>query len=228
MNSIITVKKINKTFNRNDEANKVLQNISMEIERGIITTLMGASGVGKSTLLYILGTLEQPDSGEVCLNLDEKQFNYSELSEKELSVLRNRHIGFIFQFHHLLPEFTTVENIILPSLILGISTKEATKKAFSLMEIIGINQTSRQKPSELSGGEQQRVAIARALMNSPEIIFADEPTGNLDSNNSATVMDLLKRINKELGTTFLIATHSKEIAEKSHKTIIMQDGRLTD
>ena len=224
---MIVATNINKTFNnKNNESNQVLQNISLEIETGKITSLMGASGVGKSTLLYILGTLEKPDSGEIFLNLKNNSFNCSNLSEKELSIIRNKHIGFVFQFHHLLPEFTTLENIMMPSLILGLSSKEAEKKAFPLMEIMGIEKNKGQKPNELSGGEQQRAAIARALINSPEIIFADEPTGNLDSTNTNNVINLIKQINVELEVTFLIATHSKEIAKESHKIINMQDGKI--
>lgn len=214
----------NKTENSN--VNEVLKDISIDIEKGKITTIMGASGVGKSTLLYILGTLEMPDSGTITLNVNEKNYDYSNLTEKELSFIRNKHIGFIFQFHHLLPEFSVVENIMMPRLILGDSTKNAELKALELMEKIGIEKIKNQKPNEISGGEQQRAAIARALINSPDVIFADEPTGNLDSKNSNTVIDLIKEINRLMNITFVIATHSNEIATQSDRVIKMQDGRI--
>jgi lipoprotein-releasing system ATP-binding protein len=234
--SIISAQNINKTFNakknstniseKKIQENQVLKNISLEVETGKITSLMGASGVGKSTLLYILGTLENPDSGKIHLNIKDKSFEFSKLSQKELSVIRSKHIGFVFQFHHLLPEFSTLENIMMPALILGISQKDAEKKALELMEIIKIEKTKNQKPAELSGGEQQRAAIARALINSPEIIFADEPTGNLDSKNANIVFDLIKNINSEMKITFLLATHSNEIASQSDRIIKMQDGKI--
>jgi len=214
----------NKTENSN--VNEVLKDISIDIEKEKITTIMGASGVGKSTLLYILGTLEMPDSGTITLNVNEKNYDYSNLTEKELSFIRNKHIGFIFQFHHLLPEFSVVENIMMPRLILGDSTKNAELKALELMEKIGIEKIKNQKPNEISGGEQQRAAIARALINSPDVIFADEPTGNLDSKNSNTVIDLIKEINRLMNITFVIATHSNEIATQSDRVIKMQDGRI--
>jgi len=217
----------NKTENTNNSnVNEVLKNISVEIEKGKITTIMGASGVGKSTLLYILGTLEMPDSGSITLNVNEKIYDYSNLSEKELSFIRNKHIGFIFQFHHLLPEFSVIENIMMPQLILGDSMKNSEQKALELMKKIGIEKIKNQKPNEISGGEQQRAAIARALINSPDIIFADEPTGNLDSKNSDTVIELIKEINSSMNITFVIATHSNEIAMQSDKIIKMQDGRI--
>ena len=232
MQNIITVTDINKSFYKKNSSeefekeNKVLQNITFALEKGKITSLMGPSGVGKSTLLYILGTLETADSGLILLNLQEQIFDYSKLTQKELSKIRSKHIGFIFQFHHLLPEFSTLENIMMPGLILGLQTKEVEKRALELMELIGIEKTKNQKPTELSGGEQQRAAVARALINSPEIIFADEPTGNLDSVNAKTVVNLLKQINSEMNITFLIATHSNEVASQSDRIIKMQDGKL--
>ena len=226
---LITAQNICKSFsnkNPNSNVNEVLKNISIEIEKGKITTIMGASGVGKSTLLYILGTLEMPDSGSISLNFNEKKYDYSNLTEKELSQIRNKHIGFVFQFHHLLPEFTVVENIMMPSLIFGNSMKNSEEKALEIMKKIGIEKIKNQKPSEISGGEQQRAAIARALINSPDIIFADEPTGNLDSANSKIVIDLLKEINISMNITCVIATHSNEIAAQSDRVIKMQDGKI--
>ena len=217
----------NKTENANAKnVNEVLKGVSIEIEKGKITTIMGASGAGKSTLLYILGTLETPDSGSITLNVNAKNYDYSNLSEKELSFIRNRHIGFIFQFHHLLPEFSVLENIMMPGLIFGDSTKSIEAKALELMQKVGIEKIRNQKPAEISGGEQQRAAIARALINSPDIIFADEPTGNLDSTNANVVVELIKEINHLMEISFVIATHSNEIAIQSDKIIKMQDGKI--
>lgn len=224
--NIITAKNICKAFSNNKQVNQVIKNVSINIEKGKITSLMGASGVGKSTLLYILGTLEKPDTGEIIFALDNEIIEYHKCNDKQISRIRNKHIGFVFQFHHLLPEFTALENIMLPALILGTSTKDAELKALSLMDKFSIANIKNQKPMELSGGEQQRTAIARALINSPTIILADEPTGNLDSTNSENVITLIKQINTELNTTFLIATHSEEVSHNSHKIIYMKDGEL--
>jgi lipoprotein-releasing system ATP-binding protein len=227
--NIITATNINKSFYINKaQTNQVLHNISINIEKGKITTLMGASGVGKSTLLYILGTLENADTGEVTLDVNKNKYQYSKCNDKEISKIRNKHIGFVFQFHHLLPEFNALENILVPGLIMGKNKIELEKKAMYIMEQFSIINIKNQKPSELSGGEQQRTAIARALINDPEIIFADEPTGNLDSNNTEKVIQLIKQINSDLKTTFLIATHNEHIASVSDKTIRMKDGKIED
>jgi lipoprotein-releasing system ATP-binding protein len=227
MNNIITATNINKSFSINKtQTNRVLHNISIGIEKGKITALIGASGVGKSTLLYILGTLENTDTGEIILEINENKFQYSKCNDKEISKIRNKHIGFVFQFHHLLPEFTAFENIIVPGLIMGKNKTELEKKATELMKKFSLVNIKNQKPSELSGGEQQRTAIARALINEPEIIFADEPTGNLDSANTNNVIQLIKQVNSELKTTFLIATHNEQIASVSDKIIKMKDGKI--
>jgi lipoprotein-releasing system ATP-binding protein len=224
---ILIAKNISKSFtNKANEISEVLKNISFEIEKGKITSIMGASGVGKSTLLYILGTLEKPDNGSIHLNIQDKEFEYSKLSDKELTNIRNKHIGFIFQFHHLLPEFSVLENIMLPALILGTNNKIAEENAFNLMQSIGTGHIKNKKPSEISGGEQQRAAIARALINSPDIIFADEPTGNLDSQNANSAIELIKSINIEKNITFLIATHSEQVAAQSHSILKMKDGNI--
>jgi len=225
--NIITATNINKSFFiSKTQTNQVLHSISIDIEKEKITALMGASGVGKSTLLYILGTLENADTGEIILEINESKFQYSKCNDKEISKIRNRHIGFVFQFHHLLPEFTAFENILIPGLIMGKKQSEIEKKAIGLMEKFSIQNIKNQKPSELSGGEQQRTAIARALINDPEIIFADEPTGNLDSVNTENVVQLIKQINLDLKTTFLIATHNEQIANASDKIIRMKDGKI--
>ena len=227
--NIITATNINKSFYINKtQTNQVLHNISIDIEKEKITALMGASGVGKSTLLYILGTLENADTGEVLLDVNENKYQYSKCNDKDFSKIRNKHIGFVFQFHHLLPEFNVLENILVPGLIMGKNKIELEKKAIDLLEQFSILHIKNQKPSELSGGEQQRTAIARALINDPEIIFADEPTGNLDSNNTEKVIQLIKQINSNLKTTFLIATHSEQIASISDKIIKMKDGRVEE
>ena len=227
--NIITATNINKSFYINKtQTNQVLHNISIDIEKGKITALMGVSGVGKSTLLYILGTLENADTGEVLLDVNENKYQYSKCNDKDFSKIRNKHIGFVFQFHHLLPEFNVFENILVPGLIMGKNKIELEKKAIDLLEQFSILHIKNQKPSELSGGEQQRTAIARALINDPEIIFADEPTGNLDSNNTEKVIQLIKQINSNLKTTFLIATHSEQIAGISDKIIKMKDGRVEE
>jgi lipoprotein-releasing system ATP-binding protein len=225
---IISAKNITKTFFiKGEKKNCVLNDISLDIERGKITALMGASGVGKTTLLYILGALDAPDSGEVLFKSDTgEEFLYKNMSSDELAKLRNKHIGFVFQFHHLLPEFNVLENVMMPTLISGASQNKAEEKALYIMEKMQILHIKKQRPNELSGGEQQRAAIARALVNSPEIIFADEPTGNLDSATAINMLKLIKEINAELGTTFLIVTHSEEMADCADTIINMKDGKV--
>ena len=227
--NIITATNINKSFSVNKkQTNHILHNISIAIAREKITSIMGASGVGKSTLLYILGTLENADTGEIILEVGNNNFLYSKCNDIEISKIRGKHIGFVFQFHHLLPEFTAFENIIVPGLIMKNNKTELEKKAMELMEKFSLLNIKNQKPSELSGGEQQRTAIARALINDPDIIFADEPTGNLDSVNADNVIKLIKRINLELKTTFVIATHSEQVASASDIIIRMKDGMIKD
>ena len=225
--NIITATNISKSFYVNKmQTNQVLHNISIDIEKEKITAIMGASGVGKSTLLYVLGTLENADTGEIILEIDENKFQYSKCSDKQISKIRNQHIGFVFQFHHLLPEFTAFENVLIPGLIMGKNKTELEKRATYLFEKFSLQNIKNQKPSELSGGVQQRTAIARALINEPKIIFADEPTGNLDSANADNLIQLIKQINSDLKTTFLIATHSEQIASASDKIIKMKDGKI--
>ena len=199
---------------------KVLRGVGVTISQGEIVSIVGPSGSGKSTLLHILGTLDRADSGT--LSLDNK--NLSELSARALAGFRNRNIGFVFQFHHLLPEFTALENVSIPGWIAGRNKKAVTEKAASLLALLGLADRSNNKPQQLSGGEQQRVAVARALVTDPKIIFADEPTGNLDSANARELHDLFFRLRKEFKQTFLIVTHNEELAQMSDRILHMKDG----
>ena len=200
----------------------VLKGVSLEINKGEIISIVGASGAGKTTLLQILGTLEKADKGECTIN--GKSIN--NLSSEELSIFRNQEIGFIFQFHNLLVEFTSFENICIPGYISKKNKKDVESKAEELLELLGISDRKNHKPNELSGGEQQRVAIARALINSPTIILADEPSGNLDSQNAKKLHELFIKLNKELKQTFIIVTHNKELAKMTNRTLEMVDGKI--
>lgn len=201
---------------------QVLKNVSIEIGQGEIVAIVGKSGAGKSTLLHILGTLDRPSEGQIYL--DGKLV--SSMSDAQLSSFRNNHIGFVFQFHHLLPEFTAIENVMMPSFIKKNSKKEAEDRAKELLDYLGLAQRLTHKPSQLSGGEQQRVAVARALMNKPLVIFADEPSGNLDSQTSKELHDLFYQLNKEFNQTFVIVTHNADLAAMAHRTIQMKDGSV--
>lgn len=201
---------------------EVLKNINLDIEKGSISSIIGASGAGKSTLLHILGTLDRPDKGS--LNIDGQEIH--NLSQKELSTFRNLNIGFIFQFHHLLPELTAVENASLPAYIAGISEKNANQKAIELLCRLNLKERLHHKPSELSGGEQQRVAMARALINNPKILLADEPTGNLDQSNAEEVIKLLLEMRNEFNITTIIVTHDLNIASRTERVITMKDGMI--
>lgn len=208
--------------------NEVLKNIDIQINKGEFVSIVGPSGVGKSTLLYILGTLEKPDSGEVILNLNGNIFDYSKISNDKLSEIRNKNIGFVFQFHHLLAEFTAIENVIIPALIQNIPFNEAHHRALYLLERVGVANIKDQKPSELSGGEQQRVAISRALINNPQILIADEPTGNLDSANAQKFLKLMRELQNEYNLTLIVATHSSEVAKNSDRILKMFDGQIVN
>lgn len=201
---------------------QVLKGIDLTIARGEVISIVGSSGAGKSTLLHILGTLDRPDQGEIEFD----NVNITKFKDKQLSKFRNEKIGFIFQFHNLLPEFSAVENICIPAFIANISKKEAISKAMDLMQKLGIAERSNHKPSELSGGEQQRVAIARALINAPSIIFADEPSGNLDSFNANELHKLIFKLREELNQTFVIVTHNNELANMADRKLEMKDGKL--
>jgi lipoprotein-releasing system ATP-binding protein len=201
---------------------KVLKGIDVIIPDGKVVSIVGPSGAGKTTLLQILGTLSKPDSGEVFFN----DKSISTLRERELAHFRNRHIGFVFQFHHLLPEFSALENVCMPGLIARKSKKETEKRALDLLEFLGLNHRISHKPSELSGGEQQRVAVARALINDPSVIFADEPSGNLDTKNKEELHQLFFSLRDTFNKTFVIVTHDMHLAENSDVLLRMHDGKM--
>lgn len=200
----------------------VLKGISLKIEKEKITIIVGASGAGKSTLLHLLGGLDRPDSGEVFYDDD----NIFKLSEDRLARFRNKNVGFVFQFHHLLPEFTALENVMIPQMINGTSLPQAKSKSEELLKTVGLTERLDHKPAELSGGEQQRVALARALANSPKIIFADEPTGNLDSVNSEEIHKLILDLKINLGVTFVIVTHNQSLVNLADQIYEIKDGKI--
>jgi len=199
---------------------QVLKGIDLEIPDKTVCSIVGASGAGKTTLLQILGTLSSPDEGEIFYN----ENKVSSFSEKKLADFRNKEIGFVFQFHHLLPEFTALENVCIPAFIAKLSRKEAEKKAMELLKYLGLQARVEHKPSQLSGGEKQRVAVARALINNPSVVLADEPSGNLDSANRDELHDLLFKLRDDFGQTFVIVTHDDHFAERSDKIIHIKDG----
>ena len=201
---------------------EALKGVSLEVARAEIVAIVGASGAGKSTLLQILGTLLQPDSGKVEI----AGIDVCSLSEKQLAAFRNRHIGFVFQFHHLLPEFTALENVMMPALIGGIDKNEASRRAAELLEMVGLSNRSEHKPAQMSGGEQQRVAIARALVCRPSVVLADEPTGNLDSANSAEIQRLLVDVRDRFEQTIVMVTHDMVLADSVDRKIVMSDGAI--
>lgn len=201
---------------------QVLKGVSLQISKGEVVAIAGPSGSGKSTLLHILGTLDKADSGTVTMN----QTRIGSLTGKKLAAFRNRHIGFVFQFHHLLPEFSALENVCIPGWLAGRSKTEVRSEAQRLLNMLGLSERTDNKPNQLSGGEQQRVAVARALINKPDIIFADEPTGNLDSANAKELHQLFFDLRKEFGQTFLIVTHNDELARSSDRVLLMKDGKL--
>lgn len=198
----------------------VLKGVDVHIKAGEIVSIVGASGAGKSTLLHILGTLDKADSGS--LEIDGVLVN--DLKEKKLAAFRNQHIGFVFQFHHLLPEFTALENVCIPAFIGHKGKAETEKKAVELLSYLGLADRAKHKPSELSGGEQQRVAVARALINNPKVIFADEPSGNLDSSSAKELHDLFFSLRDKFNQTFVIVTHNLELADKADRKLLMKDG----
>ena len=202
---------------------EILKEINLEIQSGEMIGIVGASGAGKSTFLQIMGGLDRPTSGTVQFN---DQDLYS-LNDDELAAFRNRHIGFVFQFHHLLPEFTALENTVMPGLIRGLPPKEAETRAADLLESVGLAERMHHRPGELSGGEQQRVAIARALVLRPDLILADEPTGNLDTHTSDEIFALMQKLNKEYGHTFVLVTHNEKLSGQTDRVVQMVDGKIT-
>lgn len=215
-NVMIKAANISKSFG----SLQVLKNISLEIQQGEFVSIVGQSGAGKTTLLQILGTLDKPDSGMVNINGS----SVFDLNEKELSSFRNLHIGFVFQFHQLLPEFTALENVMIPALIAKKSKEEAQTTAKELLEFLGMSERATHKPNELSGGERQRIAVARALVNHPDVLLADEPSGSLDSKNKAELNKLLLKLKSELNQTLVVVTHDSEMASISDRILKMQDG----
>ena len=213
---MIEVKEIEKSYG----SLQVLKKVSLSIENSKVVTIVGPSGAGKSTLLHIIGTLDKPDRGEVVID----GVNLNSLSDDKLAEFRNRHIGFVYQFHHLLPEFTALENVAMPALIAGKSRKEAFKRAQELLDFLKLADRVGHKPAQLSGGEQQRVSVARALMNNPELILADEPSGNLDTENARKRHNLFFVLRDTFKQTFIIVTHNEELAQLSDRKIVLQDG----
>ena len=201
---------------------EVLRGVSLEVEKGEIVSIVGASGAGKTTLLQIIGTLLPADGGEVEI-AGAKIFG---LNEKRTAEFRNRHIGFVFQFHNLLPEFSALENVMMPALIGGAKRKEAKQRALELLEAVGLSERVEHKPAQLSGGEQQRVAIARALINRPSVVLADEPTGNLDTHNRDEIQRLLFEVREKFGQTIVMVTHDERLAEMADRKIVMSDGQI--
>ena len=215
---MIKVNNIHKSFGDLE----VLKGVSLEVGKGEIVSIVGASGAGKTTLLQILGTLLPADGGEVEI-AGTKIFG---LNEKRTAEFRNRHIGFVFQFHNLLPEFSALENVMMPALIGGAKRKEAKERALELLEAVGLTDRANHKPAQLSGGEQQRVAIARALINRPSVVFADEPTGNLDTRNRNEIQRLLFEVREKFGQTIVMVTHDERLAEMTDRKIVMRDGQI--
>lgn len=213
---MIKISSVNKSYGNL----QVLKDVSLTIDDSSVVTIVGASGAGKSTLLHLIGTLDKPDSGEILID----ETNLYKLSDKELAAFRNKNVGFVFQFHHLLPEFTAEENVALPAMIAGQTKSEALKRAKELLDFLKLGDRLTHKPSQLSGGEQQRVAVARALANNPKIVLADEPSGNLDTENARKLHQLFFDLRSQFGQTFVVVTHNTELAQLADRTIEIKDG----
>ncbi len=219
---LVLVESLTKTFLHEGNEVKILKGIDLRIERGEMLSVVGASGAGKSTLLHLLGTLDLPTSGKIFFEGED----ITRYPSSKLADFRNRHLGFVFQFHHLLPEFSALENVMMPGLIRGVSRIEMDKKARKMLDEVGLSHRLTHRPGELSGGEQQRVALARALVMEPKLVLADEPTGNLDSKTSEAMHDLVFDLNRRFGTTFLIVTHSRDLALLMPRVVTMRDGKV--
>lgn len=215
---MLSAKDVHKSYGKLE----VLKGIRLDVSKGEVVSIVGASGAGKSTLLHVLGTIEKADRAEILID----GTDVGKLNDKDLSSFRNRHIGFVFQFHHLLPEFTALENVCIPAYIARMNRKDAQQRAMGLLEMLSLAERADHKPSQLSGGEQQRVAIARALINNPSVIFADEPSGNLDSSASDFLHRLFFQLRDELEQTFIIVTHNKELAAMADRKMIIRDGLI--
>ncbi|MEN6510025.1 MAG: ABC transporter ATP-binding protein [Smithella sp.] len=221
---MIILDNLSKTFIKDGNRIEVLRNLKLEVKKGDSLAVLGVSGAGKSTLIHILGTLDHPTSGTLLIGGN----NVFEWGEKKIASFRNRTIGFVFQFNNLLPEFTALENAMMPALISGMARKQAADKAFQLLRDVGLEHRVKHKPGELSGGEQQRVAIARSLVMEPEILLADEPTGNLDTETGKKIEDILIHLNKEKKITLVVVTHNKLLADRMSKRIGLRDGEIYD
>ncbi|MCC7440354.1 MAG: ABC transporter ATP-binding protein [Bdellovibrionales bacterium] len=222
---VLSAKGIGKSFFKGGREVSILREVDLEILAGETLAIMGASGAGKSTLLHVLGTLEPPTCGKVFFGSDRRDL--FSLSEREISYFRNRSLGFVFQFHYLLPEFTALENVMMPALIAGYSRGEAMQQAKDLLDFVGLAQRLDHRPAELSGGEQQRVAVARSVILRPKLLLADELTGNLDSANNELVMALLAELHRATGVAILLVTHDAKVAQKMQRVLVMKDGALT-
>jgi lipoprotein-releasing system ATP-binding protein len=221
---VLRARDLHKDFVKGDSKLQIVKGVSFDLMKGDCVAIMGASGAGKSTLLHLLGGLDRPTSGD--LYFGNRLVNVWKMSDEALSNFRNENLGFIFQFHYLLPEFTAIENVMMPMLIGGLKRSEAKARAKELLEYVGLRERMEHRPAELSGGEQQRVAIARAVMMRPKLILADEMTGNLDSENSRRVIDLLLNLNRELGIAILLVTHDHDVASRMKKVLTMKDGKI--
>ena len=222
--NLITAVNVSKVYEKDSIQIPVLKDLSFEIQKGEFVVVKGPSGAGKSTLLNLLGALDSPTEGQILI--DNKDI--SKFSEKDQALFRNKFIGFVFQFHHLLVEFTALENVFLPAMISKGNFEEIKEKASTILDQVGLSHRKTHKPRELSGGEQQRIAIARALMNSPQLILADEPTGNLDTRTSDKIFDLLNQLNRDYKQTFIVATHSEILAQSANRIIEIIDGQIVD
>jgi lipoprotein-releasing system ATP-binding protein len=219
---LLTCSQLGKTYQDGKLSNRVLHDVDLTINKGELLAIVGSSGSGKSTLLHLLGALDKPSKGSVLYH----DQDIHQLNDKKQAAWRNQHLGFVYQFHHLLSEFSALENVAMPLLIAGLNIKQATQKATKMLKRVGLEHRIEHRPSELSGGERQRVAIARALINDPTLVLADEPTGNLDANSAESIYQLIKTLNSELGTAFVVVTHDQHLANKLDRQLLMVSGIL--